>query len=191
MKKLVLMLAITIMASIAFGQIVTKQITFGTKTADSISGGAPSGGTVNYFYFNFTGTPASAIVKATRAIKDYQIIGVEVAIGLPTKASDMVDSCQITLEISYDNVNWVKWTNAGATTPATQTQYYNGGPRVLGTGVYTYAFSTRDMVTTTTTAGGCIFQPVGCLAPYSRVKITGFKASSSAYPIINYVLKAL
>lgn len=179
-------------SSVAFSQFVVKQIAYATKSVDSIKGGAPSGGTTTYYYYNNTAQVGTGLAKASSAIdKNYYIYAIQVAIGLPTKAADVVDSCQITFEISFDNTNWVKWSNAGATTVATQTQYLQGGPKVMGSGVYTYAVATRDMVTTKTTAGGAVFMPVGCVAPYSRVKITAFKASSSAYPAIYYILKKL
>ncbi|MCK9220210.1 MAG: hypothetical protein M0P47_09200 [Bacteroidales bacterium] len=194
MKKLVLILAVLFLASTSFGQLFIKQIAFATKSDDSLTASAGPSGTTKYFYYNNAGTVASGLVVSTTVIpKDYEIYAIEVAIALPTKAADMFDSCQITFEISYDNSNWIKWTNAGASTVATQTQYRNGNPKVFGSGVYTYLTSARDMVTTTSTAGGCVFMPVGCVAPYSRVKITSFTASSnySAYPAIYYILKKL
>lgn len=193
MKKFALITLILLLgSSVAFSQYVVKQIAYATKSVDSLIGGAPSGGTTKYYYYNNTATVGTGLTAATSAIdKNYSIYAIEVAIGLPTKAADIVDSCQITFEISFDNANWVKWSNAGATTAATQTQYLNGGPKVFGSGVYTYAVATRDMVTTTTTAGGAVFMPLNCIAPYSHVKITAFKASASAYPAIRYILKKL
>jgi len=194
MKKLFIILfafALLTATSVKGQDVMIRQIAFGTKTADSLSGGAPAGGTSKYFYFNTFGTVASGLVKATQMITNYSIYSIQVQIGLPTKAADMVDSCQITFEISYDNTNWYKWSNAGATTVATQTQYEQGGPKVNGSGVYTYLVSARDMVTTAATAGGVCFMPKGCYAPYSRVKITSFKASASAYPKIYYTLKKI
>jgi hypothetical protein len=191
MKKLILFTALLFVASTMFGQLKYLQVGFGTKTDDSLVGGAPAGGTTKYLYLNQTGTVAGSIVKSTTRVINYEIYAVSVSIGLPTKAADMADSVQITLEISFDNTNWVKWSNGGFTTNATQTQHRNGAPKVFGTGVYTYATATRDMIATGATAGGGVFMPLGCVAPYSRIKFTTFKASSSAYPIAYYVLKQL
>lgn len=195
MKKLFIILfafAILAATTVKGQELITKQIAFATKSADSLIGGAPAGGTTKYFYFNTVGNATTGFrSKATQPITNYEIYAITVQIGLPTKAADVVDSCQITFEVSVDNTNWYKWSNAGATTVATQTQYEQGGPKVSGSGVYTYAVATRDMVTTTTTAGGAIFQPKGCFYPYSRVKITSFKASASAYPAVYYTLKKI
>lgn len=191
MKKLALIMALIFVSSTMFGQIIIRQCGFGTKTADSLSGGAPAGGTTSYLYLNNYQTVAASIVKSTVPFVNYEIYGISVSIGLPTKAADMADSVQISFEISFDNTNWVKWSNGGMLTNATQTQYRNGAPKVFGTGAYTYTTATRDMVATGATAGGAIFMPLGCIAPYSRIKFTTFKASSSAYPTAYYILKKL
>ena len=191
MKKFLLIMCIVLFAYTSNAQLLIKQIAFGAKGIDSVVGGAPAGGTAKYYYFNLKETTAAAKVVSTTPITNYQIYAIQVTVAVPTKAADVVDSCQITFEISYDNTNWFKWSNGGATSTTTQTQYEQGGPKVTGSGVYTYLVSARDMVTTTTTAGGALFFPKGCYAPYSRVKITSFKASSSAYAKIFYTLKPI
>jgi hypothetical protein len=194
MKKLILIstFLVFVFAAASFGQMLTYQIAFGAKGVDSLTGGAPAGGTAKYYYFNTDQTIAAGLtVTAAKPISNYELYAIQVNIAVPTKAADVVDSTQITFEGSNDKSNWFKWSNAGATTPATQTQYRNGGPKVSGSAVYTYLVSTRDMVTTTTTAGSCAFLPVDCIYRYYRVKITSFKASSSAYASIYVTLKKL
>lgn len=188
MKKLIMLIIAVFIAAGANSQILTKQIASAAKGVDSLVGGAPAGGTTKYYYFNTTASATSGLVKSSVPITQYEVAAVQVTINAPHKAADISDSVQISLEVSYDNNNWVKWTNAGATTTATQTQYYNGGPKVTGSGVYTYA---PDLVTMKATAGGAVFQPKGLVAPYLRVKLTAFKASSSTYPQIVVSLKKL
>jgi len=197
MKKLFIILfafAILAATSVKGQELITKQIAFATKTADSLIGGAPAGGTTKYFYFNTVGNATTGFrSKATQPITNYEIYAIAVQISLPTKAADVVDSTQISFEVSIDNTNWYKWTCAGATTAATQTQYDQGGPKVSGSGTYRYVplASPLDLVSTTNAAGGAIFMPKGCMYPYSRVKITAFKASASAYPAVYYTLKKI
>lgn len=189
MKKIIILTAIMVVAaSVANAQLLVKQIAAAAKSVDSLVGGAPAGGTTKYYYFNIAGTATSGLVKSSTPITQYEIAAVQVHIAAPTKAADISDSVQISFEVSYDNANWVKWSNAGATTVAGQTQYYNGGPKVTGSGVYTFG---PDMVTMKATTGGAVFQPKGLVAPYMRVKLTAFKAASSTYPQIWVALKKL
>jgi len=192
MKKLILISAFLVMSAAMFGQTLTYQIAFGAKNVDSLVGGAPAGGTTKYYYFNTVGTVSAGLTStAATPITQYELYAIQVNVAVPTKAADVCDSTQITFEGSNDKTNWFKWSNAGATTPATQTQYRNGGPKIAGSAVYTYLVSARDMVVTTTTAGACAFLPLNCVYRYYRVKLTTFKASSSAYANIYVTLRKL
>ena len=183
MKKLIILLIGLAFAIGTQGQYLTKQIAFGAKKVDSVSGA-----TTAYFYFNMTGTVASGKAVATDAITNYEIYAVQVATIHPLVYTAS-DSCWIEIQISNDNVNWFKWTNAGATTTATQTQYLGGGPRVAGSGAaYLY---TDDRVTTTSTDAAALFLPKACYAKYSRVKVTRYKATSATYVKIWYTLKPI
>ena len=192
MKKLIFLSIFLLGSLLMQGQIITKQIAFGAKTIDSLTGTA-AGATVGskYYYLNMAGTVASGLVKSTTTFTQYEVLAVQVALVAPTKAADMMDSTQISIEISYDNTNWVKWTNAGATTTTTQwTQYKNGGPGLFGTGTtYTYV---PDLVTVANAAGGAVFMFNGLVAPYVRVFTKSYDDATGAYyPLIYFTLKHL
>lgn len=183
MKKLTFIFIALLFVISAKSQLLTKQIAFGAKGIDSISGAVTA-----YYYFNTAATVAAGKTVSTAPITQYSIYSIQVQTIHPLVYTAS-DSCQITFEISNDNVNWFKWTNAGATTPTTQTQYLQGGPKIVGSNAaYVY---TGDLVTTTSTDAGCLFMPKDCYAQYSRVKIVRYKASSATYPKIWYTLKKI
>jgi hypothetical protein len=102
----------------------------------------------------------------------------------------MMDSTQVSVEISYDNSNWVKWTNAGATSTSTQKMYKNGGPKPFGSGsAYYYV---PDLISNANAAGGGIWYFDGLIAPYLRVFTKSFDDATGAfYPVIYVTLKKL
>jgi hypothetical protein len=189
MKKLFLIMAISLIAFASNGQMLIKQIAFGAKGVDSLVGGAPAGGTAKYYYFNVKETVAAGQTVSTTSMTNYQIFSVTINITVPTKAADVCDSNHVSLELSNDNVNWFKWKNVASST----TQYLAGAPLVSGSGVYRTvpAAAPLDVVYTGTTAGGAMFLPNMCYAPYARLKIVSFKASSSAYAKVYFALKPI
>ena len=191
MKKLTALFMLFMFAGAMFGQTITKQIAFGAKGVDSLVGTAAGLTTGSkYYYFNMGGTVASGLVKATQPITQYEILAVQVALSAPTVTASMMDSTQMSIEISYDNTNWVKWTNAGATTTATQRMYRNGGPKPFGTGAAYYYVP--DLITNANAAGGGIWYFDGLIAPYLRVFTKSFDDATGAfYPLIYVTLKKL
>ena len=184
MKKLILILAVLAFAFQSQGQLLIKHVAQGAKGVDSLTGGATATPTTMYYYMNLKESIASGKIKSTTSVTNYGIYAIQVSV---TPGTSPLDSAHITHEFSFDNTNWFKWSNGGATTHATQTQYEQGGPILSGTGVYTYV---PDLVTVTTTAGGATFFPKGEYVPYERVKIVAYKV---AYDFINvyYTLKPI
>ncbi|MEI7792662.1 MAG: hypothetical protein WCI57_04230 [Candidatus Berkelbacteria bacterium] len=173
MKKFLLFFAVLLIAIGSQGQLVTKQFAFGAKGIDSVSGA-----TTGYYYFNMAGTAAAGKVVSTTPITLYQIYSVDCQVIHPLVYTAS-DSVHLSIEYSNDNTYWFKWTNAGATTQATQTQWLNGGPTVSGAGcVYLY---TDDLVCTKAADAACSFKPVNLFAKYFRVKYQRYKATSASY----------
>lgn len=189
MKKILLILAVVLFAYTSNGQLLIKQVAFGAKAIDSIVGGAPAGGTTKYYYLNMKETVAASIVKSTTPVTNYSIYAVSINIALPTKAADVCDSTHFWIEISYDNANWYKWANVASSSA----MYPYQQPNITGGAAYsmTAVAAIKDMIRTTTTAAGALFIPSNCYAPYSRIAVTTYKASSSAYMKAYYVLKPI
>lgn len=170
MKKFIFILGLLLLAVAASSQsLVTKKFAFGAVGVDSITTG-----TQKYYYVGggTYGTVASGVPL------NAQVVAIQVLATPSVKATRVPDSVNFTVEISFDNTNWVKWTNAGATSTATMTNFKET-PGVFGTNaVYRYA---ADYVTAMTTAGGGVFRPVNMYAPYVRIKPVANKASCSSY----------
>lgn len=184
MKKFVFIVIALLVAVSVFGQTTKVQkIAFGAKGVDSISGA-----TTVYYYLNFGNTVASGKSVASGPVNNYKIYAVQVTVTHPLVYTAS-DSVQVTLEVSYDNTNWHKWTNAGATTPATQSMWLNGGPRLTGSGnLYYY---TDDLSVVKANDGSVLLYPNSCYAPYSRIKCVRYKATSASYVNIWYTLVKL
>lgn len=172
MKKIISIFAIMLFVVATFAQeIKTVQIAFGAIGVDSVTGAAPAGGQAKYYYFNTLGTKAGGLAAATVPISTYRIGAVSVNLAAH---SAPIDSAQITLEISSDNVNWYKLKNVASSTSV----YLNALPLVSGAGTY---YSGVDWVKFTGAASGCIFVPTSLYTPYLRVKVLSFKANTYAY----------
>lgn len=169
MKKFLILITMifafaAIFAVPAQSQIVTRQIAFGAKGVDSLYGAVTT-----YYYIN-SSTPATGKTKATSKLENYYVYAI-MAGTTRSAAPTGTDSCQITFEVSPDNVTWYKFT--GTT------------PKVSGGAVYK---TSVDMVTTTTD-GTCAFAPTACYYPYVRVKFQHYKAACSMYPTAYVILK--
>lgn len=170
MRKYAILLVSFLISVMAVGQISVKQVAFGAKGVDSISGA-----TTKYYYLNGS---TYGTVKA-KAYNTDQVYAVQVMVAHPLVYTAS-DSVHIWLELSCDNSNWVKWTNGGATTAAgiaatTHTQV----PIMIGSNAaYLYA---GDFAVTTSTDAGVIFLPKSMYAPYMRIACQRYKASSASY----------
>lgn len=152
--------------------VVVKQVAFGAVGVDSVTTG-----TQKYYYLNGT---TLGTVKASSA-NTYQVYAIQVIATPSVKSARVCDSVNFTIEVSCDNSTWVKWTNAGATSTATQTNYRNGGPKAFGTSAaYSYAVA-YDWITAHTAASGGVFPLKDCYYPYVRIKPVANKASCSSY----------
>lgn len=200
MKKITFILALMLFAVSAMSQITTYQIAKGAVGVDSLTGTA-AGATVGtkYYYFNTTCTATSGLTANSTPITQSEIYAVQFCLYAPRKTADMMDSTQVTLEISYDNTNWIKWTAAGKTTDATQTNYRQL-PRVFGTtGLVAHGTTTgetylygNDLVVVKNETGGATYLLNGCVAPYFRVKTISYDDGKGAfYPEIFVALKKL
>lgn len=154
MKKITLILAVLMMAMAANSQIITRQLAFGAKGVDSLYGAQ-----TKYYY-----------VSNLNPQKDYYLLAIQAGT-TRSAAPTGSDSCQITFEVSLDNLTWYKFTG---TTPKTS-----------GGAVYTIL---PDMVTTTTN-GSCLFVPASCYYPYYRIKFQHYVATTTMYPKAYIVLK--
>ncbi len=185
MKKLFLIFALALATFAMQAQLLTKQIAFGAKGIDSISGAVSA----TYYYLNTgalainSGTTITAAigtashVASTQPITNYRVAVLQAMYTHPLVYTAS-DSAHFTWEISLDNVHWVKLTNAGATTPATQTTWLNGGPRVTGAAFYLY---TDDLIATTSADAGAIWIPNTLHTPYIRLAVQRYKATSAGY----------
>jgi hypothetical protein len=185
MKKLLLIFALIGMCVSGFSQSKNVHIAFGAKGIDSISGA-----TTAYFYLNLTsanyalGTAGTAAigtathVKSTAPITLYRIASVQ-AMAIHPAVYTASDSCHFTLEYSLDNSSWVKWTNAGATSAATNVLNYLNAPQIIGSNA-AYLIG-GDLVTTTSTDAGAIWMPRNMVVPYFRLAVQRYKASSASY----------
>lgn len=175
MKKFITLIAFLMIGAVIFAQDVkTTQIAFGAIKIDSTAGGAPAGGTATYYYFNTLGTRAGGLTAATQPISTYRIGAVTVNL---SAHSAPIDSAQITLEISSDNVNWYKYKN---TVTASTIQYKPGSPLISGAATYS-SYYVQDWVKFTGAASGCMFMPNDLFTPYLRIKVLAFKAATYAY----------
>lgn len=167
----------------SFGQLITKQIAFGAKGRDSVSGV-----TTKYYYLDYQNTRATGLVKAITPITLYEILCAQVMVTHPLVYT-RPDSIHFTWELSIDNTNWIKWTHAGATNSSNHTQYRNGGPKEIGYDVrYLYG---DDLVSVAQSNGGAVWYFNSFVTPYVRLKCERYVDSCASYVNAYVTLKRL
>jgi hypothetical protein len=188
MKKLIFIMLVLLVATAASGQEYKRvQIAYGYNTkatlvADSLIGtgtGATTG--TDYFYMNALGTRAGGLVASTLPIAGYSVESVEVMLLASIKGANLMDSTRITVEISYDNVNWTQITDQSKTTQTTAVITRNGLPKAIGTVVLmavttgvTYDPDLTNAMIVKNASGGGIWLFNNLVTPYIRIKTVSF-----------------
>jgi len=178
MKKILIVFSLLLAVFLAGNAVQaqpfkTQQIAFGAKGVDSINGA-----TTVYFYVNNAQTAALSHTKAVNPLRDYYPVAMQANYVHPAVYTAS-DSAHFWWEYSLDNLTWVKWTNAGATSTATNIINWQNAPQVTGSNS-TYLIAGDFVVTTSTDAGG-VWRPRNMYVPYLRMAVQRYKATSSGY----------
>jgi hypothetical protein len=191
MKKLIFIMLVLLVATAASGQdYIRRQISFGYNTKAALSSdsliGTAAGATTgtDYFYMNTLGTKAGGLVASTLPISGYSVESVEFYILASIKSALAMDSTRVTVEISYDNVNWTQITDQSKTTQTTAVITRNGLPKAIGTVVLmavttgvTYDPDLTNAFIVKNGSGGGLWLFNNLVTPYIRLKTMSYDDS--------------